>query len=380
MPDRASAVSGEKCVQGWVPRAEWCCAGSVGLMFRGVYERRTSARRPNLESVRSLHLQELVRGIMSDEVQNFEAKLDQEIEEVQDKMQINNSGSHRSNSLPAEAFRLLGGQIRPDIKSSLSAGTPWLTVRANPRRRFTAAADGKDSMDQVVKSIMLEDGEDNVDDSSPSECSSDIIKPKRLTRFSDDFMGTNPKEDNEVGIRHISTTEDDIVGDEIQSILSTPSCSSTTWHLDALDFGDKLATTAAAKKGRTSVESIVALVQMERDRWQGEKAALQGKLEEMREQVKHTKRPPDFEHEALKLQLATLRHAVKLRSRFGAWVCERHMQESDDESEDGVSCKENLRSEISELGAEIKKVRGVVAAGKAEGSSNVHFEIDRERL
>eukprot|EP00931_Biecheleriopsis_adriatica_P090508 TRINITY_DN64487_c0_g1_i1.p1 TRINITY_DN64487_c0_g1~~TRINITY_DN64487_c0_g1_i1.p1 ORF type:complete len:461 (-),score=110.77 TRINITY_DN64487_c0_g1_i1:59-1441(-) len=145
--------------------------------------------------------------------------------------------------------------------------------------------------------------------------------------------------------------------------------SSVVWRKDALDVGEGLAAEAAAKKGNTSVDSIVALVQTERERWDEEKQALEARLEELKEELRalQAKHQPDAEKEALKLRYQELRKAMKTRSRFGAWVCERHMKESDDEEETDAE-KEALRQRMSALSAQLRAARAAVGAAASSES------------
>eukprot|EP00933_Yihiella_yeosuensis_P023455 TRINITY_DN18268_c0_g1_i1.p1 TRINITY_DN18268_c0_g1~~TRINITY_DN18268_c0_g1_i1.p1 ORF type:complete len:421 (-),score=59.71 TRINITY_DN18268_c0_g1_i1:443-1705(-) len=143
---------------------------------------------------------------------------------------------------------------------------------------------------------------------------------------------------------------------------SEASSSSLLWRQDALDVGENLAASTAVKRGSASVESIIALVQTERERWELEKQNLETRLEDLKEELRamQSKHRPDAEKEALKKQYQELRKAMKERSRFGAWVCERHMQESDDEEEPNrlrSAEKEELRHDIAELTAKIRAAR-----------------------
>eukprot|EP00913_Durusdinium_trenchii_P006754 g6350.t1 len=110
------------------------------------------------------------------------------------------------------------------------------------------------------------------------------------------------------------------VGSDASSVGRKSDTSSVNWRADALD-------------GHTSIDSIVALVEAERERWDEEKQALEAKLEELKDHLRsmQAQLSPDAEKQALKAQYQELRKAMKARSRFGAWVCERHMIESDDE-------------------------------------------------
>ncbi|CAE7018434.1 PRKG2, partial [Symbiodinium sp. CCMP2456] len=126
-------------------------------------------------------------------------------------------------------------------------------------------------------------------------------------------------------------------GSDTSSIGKKSDASSMNWRADALDVGENLAAEAAAKKGHMSVDSIVALVQEERERWEEERQALELRVEELKlgqrwDEAVHS---PDAEKRALKVEQQELRKVIKARSRFGAWVCEKHMVESDDEETDG---------------------------------------------
>ncbi|CAE7878172.1 unnamed protein product [Symbiodinium sp. KB8] len=158
-------------------------------------------------------------------------------------------------------------------------------------------------------------------------------------------------------------------GSDTSSIGKKSDASSMNWRADALDVGENLAAEAAAKKGHTSVDSIVALVQAERERWEEERQALEVRVEELQEQLRSMQaaHSPDAEKQALKREHQELRKVIKARSRFGAWVCERHMMESDDEETDAE--KEELRRRISELSVKLRAAK--VAAGAASSESDV---------
>eukprot|EP00439_Symbiodinium_sp_Y106_P000431 s6469_g1.t1 len=123
-------------------------------------------------------------------------------------------------------------------------------------------------------------------------------------------------------------------GSDTSSIGKKSDASSMNWRADALDVGENLAAEAAAKKdGHMSVDSIVALVQEERERWEEERQALELRVEELKEKLRSMQavHSPDAEKRALKIEQQELRKVIKARSRFGAWVCEKHLAESDDE-------------------------------------------------
>merc|ERR1711972_1247169 len=91
------------------------------------------------------------------------------------------------------------------------------------------------------------------------------------------------------------------------------------------------------------------------ERWADEKRALEEKVEELKKEQQMRKRGHDPEKEQLKQQVQDLRATMKLRSRFGAWVCERHMQESDDEEEEDE--KEDLRDQLTSLKKDLKSAQ-----------------------
>merc|ERR1711972_1195124 len=94
------------------------------------------------------------------------------------------------------------------------------------------------------------------------------------------------------------------------------------------------------------------------ERWADEKRALEEKVEELKKEQQMRRKGHDPEKEQLKQQVVDLRATMKLRSRFGAWVCERHMQESDDEEEDEAHHeKEDLRDELARLQADLKSAQ-----------------------
>ncbi|CAK9082724.1 unnamed protein product [Durusdinium trenchii] len=156
------------------------------------------------------------------------------------------------------------------------------------------------------------------------------------------------------------------VGSDASSVGRKSDTSSVNWRADALDVGENLAAEAAAKKGHTSIDSIVALVEAERERWDEEKQALEAKLEELKDHLRsmQAQLSPDAEKQALKAQYQELRKAMKARSRFGAWVCERHMIESDDEEPNAE--REELRNKISELSTRLRQAKASLGAASSE--------------
>lgn len=166
-------------------------------------------------------------------------------------------------------------------------------------------------------------------------------------------------------------------GSDTSSIGKKSDASSMNWRADALDVGENLAAEAAAKKGHMSVDSIVALVQEERERWEEERQALELRVEELKEKLRSMQavHSPDAEKRALKVEQQELRKVIKARSRFGAWVCERHMVESDDEETDGE--KEELRRQMASRFAQLRAARTAAGAGSAVSSESDASPIRR---
>lgn len=164
---------------------------------------------------------------------------------------------------------------------------------------------------------------------------------------------------------------------DTSSIGKKSDASSMNWRADALDVGENLAAEAAAKKGHMSVDSIVALVQEERERWEEERQALELRVEELKEKLRSMQavHSPDAEKRALKVEQQELRKVIKARSRFGAWVCERHMVESDDEETDGE--KEELRRQMASRFAQLRAARAAAGAGSALSSESDASPIRR---
>lgn len=131
---------------------------------------------------------------------------------------------------------------------------------------------------------------------------------------------------------------------------------SSNWRIHSMDLGEKK---AIARKPSDSGVSVIAIVQSERERWLQEKEALELRLSELKARQENEAKPRlDEEKQELKKQLADLRKAVAERSRFGAWVCERHLHESDDEDDDvEMGKKETLRKQLEGLEAKLRSVR-----------------------
>mmetsp|Transcript_94279 Transcript_94279/g.264028 ORF Transcript_94279/g.264028 Transcript_94279/m.264028 type:complete len:415 (+) Transcript_94279:2-1246(+) len=343
-----------------------------------------------LEAVSDLHTQ--VRDSILYELRTLREQLSSELSGVIERLnkaEASEKEKREHDDHPC-AFKV-GRHLDDDVVDA----SPRIHRRPTGKRRFTASADGKDSLADLLKNSMLptaSSAEDTIENSSNESFKAVVsqeadIEPDRSvsresassfrgkTSFSEGRKNLHARIEerlNEVHQHQVEEEHGDVRRDERQepmedtrSDISTPSCSSTIWRLDALDWGDRLAANAAAKKGTASVESIVELVETERDRWATEKQGLEARLEEVKEQLQTFETPSDTEKNALKRQVAELRQTIKVRSRFGAWVCERHMQESDDEEEDDElrnADKEALRIQLQQVETELREARRTVAA------------------
>ncbi|CAK9110958.1 Uncharacterized protein SCF082_LOCUS51521 [Durusdinium trenchii] len=261
-----------------------------------------------------------------------------------------------------------GGQDHlEDLSAKRSLRRSWTTSMSQAGKLVSAILrpfeDGDTPGNSTVVSAAASEVASDSDTPSlkPSPRESKDIKAKsKVSRIT--FEGSAPldtlekqesdSEEEELpqGIRRLR------VGSDASSVGRKSDTSSVNWRADALDVGENLAAEAAAKKGHTSIDSIVALVEAERERWDEEKQALEAKLEELKDHLRsmQAQLSPDAEKQALKAQYQELRKAMKARSRFGAWVCERHMIESDDEEPNAE--REELRNKISELSTRLRQV------------------------
>ncbi|CAJ1333223.1 unnamed protein product [Effrenium voratum] len=179
-----------------------------------------------------------------------------------------------------------------------------------------------------------------------------------------DQLISDSDDDKEVSAPHPGARQR--VGSDASSVGRKSDASSVNWRADLLDVGEHYAAASAAKKGNTSINDIVSLVEAERERWEEEKQALEVRIEELKEQLRtlQARHSPDAEKQALKAQFQDLRKAQKARSRFGAWVCARHMMESDDE-ETNVE-KEDLRRKMSDLTTRLRRAKAALGAASSE--------------
>mmetsp|Transcript_34746 Transcript_34746/g.108242 ORF Transcript_34746/g.108242 Transcript_34746/m.108242 type:complete len:318 (-) Transcript_34746:60-1013(-) len=257
-----------------------------------------------------------------------------------------------SSELQSVLVRLLKVDAQPSSPTAAQAvddAALPLHNRSMGKRRWTCAADGADSLSAIVGRVAHAEAEDR---SPRSEAE---LQSRR------DSTSSAGQQDEALSFeRPFSRCNSD-------GGISMKSGSSVNWRIDALDCGDRLAASAAARKGTASVDSIVALVASERERWVEERSALEARLEELKERRQAFHQRPDAEKEELRRQVQELRETMKMRSRFGAWVCERHMQESDDEEESPSNLeKEQLRGVLAGLEAELREARVQAAVATME--------------
>jgi hypothetical protein len=126
------------------------------------------------------------------------------------------------------------------------------------------------------------------------------------------------------------------------------------WKMHSMDLGEKK---AIKKDGGVSV---LAIVHSEREKWMQEKQEMEERLSELKARHEVQAKPNiEKEKEDLKKQIADLRKTVAERSRFGAWVCEKHINESDDDddSEGELNEKEKLRQQLEALESKLRTAR-----------------------
>eukprot|EP00930_Biecheleria_cincta_P002530 TRINITY_DN10353_c0_g3_i1.p1 TRINITY_DN10353_c0_g3~~TRINITY_DN10353_c0_g3_i1.p1 ORF type:complete len:395 (-),score=89.57 TRINITY_DN10353_c0_g3_i1:70-1254(-) len=242
------------------------------------------------------------------------------------------------------------------------------SLRTIPGQNFRVAAEDLDTPASTVVSCAASDvhSDTSQSQSRPSSLPDQERQPKRrASRIS--FQRADVDIDD-------SESDRDPCSPQRSPSNAGSDTFSLSWRANSLDFGENLAAEAAAKKGTTSVDSIIALVQTQRERWDEEKQALEAQLEELKERLRllKDKRKPDAEKEALKAEYQELRKAMKARSRFGAWVCERHLQESDDEEDSQGpqnAEKEELRRRLAEMSSMLRAARE--AAGTASSESDI---------
>mmetsp|Transcript_103317 Transcript_103317/g.333268 ORF Transcript_103317/g.333268 Transcript_103317/m.333268 type:complete len:367 (-) Transcript_103317:254-1354(-) len=361
---RARMKKEERKVRSISEDASYCFNGCMALL-RGGQARPISssaaippgASTPALEGQGLELLREQVQGLVSAEMKALEESLTGELRSILGRL------------LKAEGQSPNASNVTVDDTAALP-----LHNRPESRRRWTCAADGADSLATILRRATagddLEDAPPDYEVTAESSMVHTPVSDRTASSSVRKSISFNREVDEESG------SEEDEVAEEERSPAcdgenSIKSGSSVVWRIDALDCGDRLAASAAATKGRASVDAIVELVEAERQSWAEEKAALEARLEELKDQRQARRRGgPDAEKAELRRQVQELRETMKQRSRFGAWVCERHMQESDEEESPTGLEKEELRETLAALEAELRKVREEAAAtAQGPGSS-----------
>jgi len=274
------------------------------------------------------------------------------------------SGTHHHFAIPGRkplkrswttSMAQMGSRLTPALLAPLEDGdTPGNST-------VVSAAASEVATDDMSDSPSLKPSLRDVRDSSKSKS-----KANRITFEGSAQAGELEKPQSSDEEEELPQCRRPRASSDASSVGRKSDTSSMNWRADALDVGENLAASAAAKKGRTSIDSILALVEEERERWDEEKQALEAQAEELKEQLRsmQAQHSPDAEKQALKSQYQELRKAMKARSRFGAWVCERHMMESDDEEPNAE--KEELRHKISELSAKLRRAKASLGAASSE--------------
>lgn len=360
-----------------------CCFGGVRALV-------TPAPRSNaLQQVDIDDLRAQIQAAVQLQLRELESSLGEEMQSVRSRLDKAVQLEEGSRSEPELA------QVETEDAHGVAVAAPRVVSRrrrdeAALRRRNTVAIDGTDTRSCVIGRVKIarrppDDAEEDEDDddtapnlvsATPSWVASALGTPRssrpstpRETPLHHDWMRSRSnslasmKADASKMVnlldRRPSDGEDDDEDEVPQRCESRSSAASSgRWRVDQLDVGDKLASKSAARKGLASVDGIVTLIEEERARWADEKEALGARLEELKAASDLPVAPRDPEKEELKRQLQDLRKEMKARSRFGAWVCARHAQESDDE--DAVeerAEREELRRQLDELEVALREAR-----------------------
>jgi len=332
------------------------------------------------EAIEHAVLRQQVQEMVAAEMKGLEDSLSKELQSVFGRLLKAEAAQHAS----APTSRRSSVPSCPSPEGDAHQDEEPLPLRrlSDPRRRWTIAADGVDSLKSFLRGVSPARDEED-ENELPAH-----VQRRKNSGGPPRFRLEVPQQDDDEGHRmssKSSTASDDgrrrslsndsprlsvrseheLPVSRAESVRS--SGSSVVWRIDALDCGDRLAASAAAKKGGADIDSIVDLVGSERERWAEERLALEARLEELKEQRQAFRRAPDPEKAELKRKVQELRETMRVRSRFGAWVCERHMQESDDEEESPSNLeKEQLRGVLAGLEAELREARVQAAVATME--------------
>ncbi|CAE7453152.1 unnamed protein product [Symbiodinium natans] len=313
---------------------------------------------PQIEEGDMLPLERQVREAMRPHLATLQEAILRELEGAKERLQVPKSpaSKYMRSQTAAACTADVASELPADSQCDLKAAHPSTRYQ----RRWTTSMGIGGFLDPSLEDVEapLEDTDlaDPLVEEIKDGSSSGHRKPSRIT-----FEGLGQQSGDDPSAP--DTSEEDMPMTRQRTGSDT---SSVNWRADALDLGECLAAETAAKKGKTSVDSIVALVQAERERWEEEKEALEASVEEFKEKLRSLQaaRSPDAEKQALKREHQELRKAMKARSRFGAWVCERHMKESEDEETDAE--REELRRQMSELFVRLRAAKAVVGAASSE--------------
>jgi len=301
-------------------------------------------------------LQEQVQELVLSEMRKIEESLSKELQAALARLlKANSSVPDQDGQMPASS-----SACASPTTQGTEDGTPMShrRKRFDGRRRWTCAADGAESLATILRRAAEEEEAEEAA-RSPNAAP---IKPILLREGSQAGLRKRTSFDKQI----LEPAESD-KEDEQEALLdrdSTKSGSSVVWRIDALDCGDRLAASAAAKKGSASVNDIVELIQSERESWAQEKGALESRLVDLKEQREKQRREQghDAEKAELKQRVQELRETIRRRSRFGTWFCAQHLQESDDDEDETMpSEREEMRETLMTLQAELRRVQSAQA-------------------
>jgi len=310
-------------------------------------------------------LQEQVQELVLSEMRKIEDSLSKELQAALARL-LKANASDQDSQMPASSSSGPSPQYTPD-----DTPVSHRRKRFDGRRRWTCAVDGAESLATILRRAAEEDEAEEAAIQATSTPKSLIPGPPALKPIlsRDGSVGEGIRKRTSFDSQFPEPESDD--EDEQETRVdqdSAKSGSSVVWRIDALDCGDRLAASAAAKKGSASVNDIVELIQSERESWAEEKGILESRLEDLKEQREKQRREQghDAEKAELKQRVQELRETIRRRSRFGTWFCAQHLQESDDEEDEAPPAeREELRATLMTLQAELRRVRSARAQDQA---------------
>jgi len=306
-------------------------------------------------------LQEQVQELVLSEMRKIEESLSKELQAALARLlKANSHAAEQDSQTPACSDACPSPTAAQD-------DTPMSIRRKrfDGRRRWTCAADGAESLATILRRAAEEE---EAEEAAMNPTAAPTIKPI-LSREGSAAVTEHPAVRKRTSFeKPLSQPESDEEDDKDSTESHEKSGSSVVWRIDALDCGDRLAASAAAKKGSASVNDIVELIQSERESWAQEKGALESRLEDLKEQREKQRREQghDAEKTELRQRVQELRETIRRRSRFGTWFCAQHLQESDDEEDESLPAeREELRETLMTLQAELRRVQTARAQGRA---------------